>query len=404
MKARFRVTFTDGSVEELEAEGADQAKTEAKNRRFREIDPGGGMNVADRRSHGRTQVRTVEELKADEGRDDAGGRRDEREVETRDERERREQRERDERERSGRTGGHRGDYVGVILVAALALAGYLLERLLVESTGGVLSAGVLMLVSARGTAITATISALAAVTGDSLAVPHFPDTKKAWLLQVWADVQVAGTLRIRSPKMHDNVNGIRIDTIISDPAPMLPWGARQQLYSGDTLIVELAGSAVAGDEEFVCMLQYFEELSAQHSKLLPADQVLSRLRDTVTVENTITTVATGVYGGAEAINAEIDQFQHNDEYAILGYKVDTECAAIRYRAPDFANVGVGGPGIETEPELTADWFLRLSRAHNLPLVPTFNAANKASVLIDALQDENGADTTVTTFLGRLARA
>jgi len=359
MKARFRVTFKDGTIEELEAEGADQAKAEAKNRRFREVDPGGSSTVADLRASARTQVQSVVELVA------------------------------------GAAG-----YVLLVLTAAL---GYWLERTVSQATDGVLTAGVLMLVSAKGTAIGATLAALTAVSGDSLAVPHFPEPKKAWLLQVWADVQVAGTLRIRSPKMHDNVNGIRIDTTVSDLLPLLPWGPRQNIYSGDTMIVELAGSAVAGDEEFVCMLQYFEELSAQHAKLLTAEQVLSRMRDLLTVENTIATGTTGIYTGAEAINAEIDQFQHNDEYAILGFKTDVECAAVRWRAPDFANVGVAGPGIDSDPDILASWFLDLSRGYNLPLVPVFNAANKASVLIDALQDENGADVTVTTYLARLMK-
>lgn len=360
MKGRFEVKFKDGKTVELEAEGADAAKAAAKNQRYLELDPGGNLAVADRRAASATQVEYVRELAA---------------------------------------------RAGMFLLALLTgYAAHLLDQVFFPTAPGVLTAGVLMLVSAKGTAINTTIAALAAVAGDSLAVPHFPDSKSAWILQLWADVQAAGTLRIRSPKMHDNVNGIRIDTIASDPNPLLPWGARQRIYSGDTLNVELAGSATAGDEEFVCLLQYFEELSAQHSRLLSAEDVLRRMRDVVTVENTIATGTTGVYTGSEAINAEIDQFQHNDDYAILGYKVDAECAAIGYRAPDFANVRVGGPGIETEPELTGDWFLRLSRAHNLPLVPVFNAANKASVLVDALQDENGTDVTLTTYLARLTKA
>jgi hypothetical protein len=34
----------------------------------------------------------------------------------------------------------------------------------------------------------------------------------------------------------------------------------------------------------------------------------------------------------------------------------------------------------------------------------FNGSNKASVLVDAVQDENGADTTLTTYLARLRAA
>lgn len=261
----------------------------------------------------------------------------------------------------------------------------------------------LSLVSAKGTAINTTIAALTAVSGDSLAVPNFDVNKKAWILQVWADVQAVGTLRIRSPKMHDNVNGIRIDTVASDATPLLPWGFPVRIYPNDVLNVELAGSATAGDEEFVSMLQAFEDLPGQVGRLVSPDDVMRRMVHLITVENTITTPTTGIWGGAEAINAEIDQFQTDLEYAILGFKTDTECQGVGYRSPAWANTRVGGPGIETEPWLVSNWFSRISKEYSLPLIPVFAGSDKASVLIDVLIDENGADPTVTTYLAAMKR-
>ena len=255
-----------------------------------------------------------------------------------------------------------------------------------------------------GTAINTTIAPLTAASGDSLAVQNFALGKGAWLVQLWADVQAAGTLRVRSPKFHDNVNGIRIDTVASDPRPLLPWGALQPLYPNDNLIVELAGSATAGDIEYVVLLQYFDDLPGVQSRLFSWDQIKGRIDQLLTVENTIATGTGGGYTGAEAISAEIDQFQQGVDYALLGYKVDTECAAVGWRAIDFGNLRVGGPGEETEASLLSDWFVRLSIAYGKPMIPVFNGTNKASVLIDAVQDENGADTTVTTYLARLRAA
>lgn len=259
------------------------------------------------------------------------------------------------------------------------------------------------LVSAMGTAIGATIAALTAVTGDSLIVPSFDQNKKAWILQVWADVQVAGTLRIRAPQMHDNVNGIRIDTIISDVTPVLPWGVPSRIFPNQALNVELAGSAVAGDLEHVVMLQAYEELPGQMGRYLSPDDVVKRMVHLLTVENTITTGTTGAWTGSEAINAEIDQFQSEFDYAILGFKTDTECAGFGVKAPAWANTRIGGPGIETEPWLTSDWFLRLSRTYGMPLVPYFAGNDKASVLVDCLIDENGADPTFTIYLAALRK-
>lgn len=256
----------------------------------------------------------------------------------------------------------------------------------------------------QGTAINTALAALAPLAGDSLAVPNFAIGKGAWLCQLWADVQAAGTLRVRSPRFHDNVNGIRIDTIASDLAPMLPWGASQPLTPNDTLIVELAGSATGGDIEYVVLLEYFDEMPGVSGRFLTWDQVKGRTEQLLTVENTITTGATAAYAGSEAINAEIDQFQQGVDYAILGYKVDTEVPVIGYRAVDFGNLRVGGPGEETDPKFYSNWFAHLSVQYGKPMIPVFNGSNKASVLVDAAQDENGADTTLTTFLARLRAA
>jgi hypothetical protein len=256
-------------------------------------------------------------------------------------------------------------------------------------------------VTAQGTAIGATIAALTASAGDSFAIKSFDLSKKAYLLAAWADVQVAGTARVRSPKFHDNVNGIRYRTTIGDMKTFMPYGAKETLYPNDNLTVELAGSAVAGDLEYVSMLHYYEDLPGISARLLTRDQVLGRIDHLITVENTIATPTTGGYGGSQAINTTIDQFQTGADYAILGYKCNAAAAVIGWKCPEFGNLRVAGPGDASDFDLYCDHFMRLSLLTGLALVPVFNGQNKASVLIDAVQDENGADPIVTTFLAKL---
>lgn len=261
----------------------------------------------------------------------------------------------------------------------------------------------LELIGAGGTAIGATIAALTAATGDSLAVRAGASDKRIDLVQFWTDVQVAGTVRIRSARMHDNVQGIRADTVVSDLSPLMPPGLRQRLYPNDVIVAELGGSAVAGDVEYLLMLLLYEDLAGADAKFITPDELMRRAINVSAVENTIATGTTIAWGGAEAINAEFDQFHANGQYALVGYVVDTEAPAVAWRGPDTSNYRVGGPGIETQRELTADWFIRLSRALGVPLIPVFSAENKAGTLIDALQDENGADTTVTSFFVELSK-
>jgi len=360
MKAPHKVTFDDGTTETVEADNPDQAKQMAKAERVRRLNPGGTLSRADVSSHGSVKVSRVEEIV--------------------------------------RTTG------AIVLGLVAGYAMYVLMGLFPETGLHVQHAGVINTFAAAGTAINTTIAALTAVTGDSFQIPFFPEGKRAWILQMWADVQAAGTFRLRSPKFHDNVNGIRVDTVAGDLAPMLPFGVRVPLFPGDILIPELAGSATAGDIEYVVFLAYFEELAGQNMRGLTWDQLQSRILDVVTVENTIATGATAAWGGAEAINAEIDQFQARTDYAILGYMADTEASAIAYRGPDLGNMRVGGPAEPGIRHVTGEWFVRLAQRTGLPVIPVFNADNKAATFIDALQDENGADTTVTTVLARLKAA
>lgn len=261
----------------------------------------------------------------------------------------------------------------------------------------------LELIGAQGTAIGATLAALAAATGDSLAVRAASESKRIDLVQFWTDVQVAGTARIRSPRMHDNVQGIRVDTVISDLYPLMPWGAKQRLYSNDVLGVDLAGSAVAGDIEFVLLMLLYEDLGGANASFITVDELMRRAVNVMTVENTIATGATIAWAGSEAINAEFDQFHAGGSYALIGYVVDTEAPAVGWRGPNTSNYRVGGPGLETDRGVTVDWFIKLSKALNTALIPVISAENKAGTLIDALQDENGADTTVTAFFVELSK-
>ena len=258
------------------------------------------------------------------------------------------------------------------------------------------------LIAGQVTAPGAVLTALTMAGGTSRVVRNCDLTKQVRLLQSWVDVQAAGTWRIRSPKLHDNVQGIRLDTTISDVAPLLPWAGWQRLYPQDELTLELSGSAVGGDIESAAALIFYEDLPGANARLIGLDEIARRAVQIFTVENTLATGTAGGFSGEEAITAEFDLFKANTDYALLGYLVDTECGAVRWRGADIANLGIGGPGNETLRHVTAEWFVRLTRAYGMPFIPVFNSASKGGILLDALQDENGADVTVTSIFAELA--
>jgi hypothetical protein len=256
-------------------------------------------------------------------------------------------------------------------------------------------------VVSTGTAIGATLVPTTIAAGDSFTIKNAPLTSDVLLLNTWVDNQVAGMVRIRSPKFHDNVDAIRSRVQIGVLKPLLPMGAPQKLWPQDTEIVELAGSAVAGDIESVVQQIYYADLPGQAARLYTWDQIRPKIKHIVGVRVAITLGSTVGYNGARALNADVDLLQANTDYAVLGMTTDVECAAVCLRGPDTGNLRVSVPG---EPDLLEDtswWFRLLSFHYGLPLIPVINSANKGATLVDAVNDENGGTANVTIWLGLL---
>jgi hypothetical protein len=256
-------------------------------------------------------------------------------------------------------------------------------------------------VTSTGTAINTTLAATTIASGDSFTIKNAALTSDVWLLQAWVDNQAAGSVRIRSPKMHDNVEGIRTRVQSGVLKPLLPMGMPQRLIPQDTEIVELAGSATAGDIESVVQLIYYADLPGQAARLQTWDALKGRVKHITPVRVAITLGSSAGYNGARAINADVDLLQANTDYAVLGMTTDAECAAVCLRGPDTGNLRVSAPG---EPDLTEDtmwWFRELAWHYNLPLIPIINSANKGATLIDCVNDENGGTANVVVWLGML---
>jgi len=252
------------------------------------------------------------------------------------------------------------------------------------------------------TAPSTTLTALTMASGNSLTVRNTNNQGIVALIDAWADNQAAGILRIKSPRLHDNVQNIRLQIVASEVYPRLPKYLQQLLVSQDTLEVALSGSGTASDIETACMLLYYDDLPGVEARLIDNEELNRRMVNIMTVENTLALGTAGGYSGEEAINAEYDLMKANTDYALIGYLVSAECACVRWRGSDVGNLGVGGPGNETNAELTRSWFADLSLRTEIPMIPVFNSANKAGILIDGAQDENGADVTVQSIFAELA--
>jgi len=253
------------------------------------------------------------------------------------------------------------------------------------------------------------ISPLVMNAGNSATVRMADINSFAGIVQTWANFHNVGLWRIRSPRLHDNVQGIRyrIPAVMIDP--LIVPGIVQRVVPQDTLVLELQTGAGAGVIEQAAMLLYYNNLPGIAARFIGIPEMEKRTNNVWTTECSITPGVAGGYSGQQAINLNFDNFKANTDYALIGYTVDTPCTAVRFTGPDFGQMGIGGPGLISAAAatsgsrwFTARWFYQLTEELGINLIPVFNSANKFGTLVDIMQNNGGAAVVVTVYLHELA--
>jgi hypothetical protein len=249
------------------------------------------------------------------------------------------------------------------------------------------------------TAPGATLTAWTLPSGDSLSVRNTALDKKVYLLDSWFFNQAAGIARIRSAKLHDNVQGIRERIPGNSQAfPLQPNSYAQRIYPQDALIVEQSGSAVGGQIETGSLLVWYEDLIGVQANLVGPDEVMKRGIELFTQETVHAAGVAGGYSGAVALNSTIDLMKANEDYALIGYTCDTQICSVAWRGADSGNLRVSGPGNILLRQLTREWFWRLSQRSGLPCIPVFNSANKSAITVDVVNNQVAAVTENLTSI------
>lgn len=260
-------------------------------------------------------------------------------------------------------------------------------------------------VSGFATAPGAVFTPWTLATGDSLAVRAAVPGSNIWLVGAWAFNQVAGVMRVRSPRLHDNVQGIRMRipaSIVNQKIPNLRNGnAAQKLFTQDTLIVEHTGSAVAGQIETGSLLIWYDDVPGIAGRFISSAQLQKFGVNIMGQEVSITTGVAGGYSGSVAINSTNDNFKANTDYALVGGFVDTRIGSIGIKGIDTGNLRVSFPGEPTLQDFTVDWFPRLEQATGIPMIPVFNSQNKTGITVDGLGNQAAITTVVTLMMVEL---
>jgi len=260
-------------------------------------------------------------------------------------------------------------------------------------------------ISGAATAPGAVLTAWTVAAGNSLAIRSAPIDSQIFLIQKWAFNQVAGVLRVRSPRLHDNVQGIRSRINAANVEPLLinsgDGGVLQKLTTQDILTVEQSGSGVAGQIEGGSLLVYYNNIPQISARLIDQNALIKSGVNIIGQEVSITTGITVGYSGQVAINVTNDNFKANTDYALVGGMVDTRVECVRIQGIDSGNLGLGFPGEPTQRHVTSNFFARLSFSTGLPCIPVFNSANKTAILIDAFGNQAAITTVVTLYMVEL---
>jgi len=260
----------------------------------------------------------------------------------------------------------------------------------------------LEVVSGRATAPgVAAFVGLTPSTGNSFTVRNASFSAPIYLVSMWNKNNAAGELRLRSPKLHDNVRGLHFKCTANDPQPFLPDRFKQLLSPQDLLIFEIEGSAVGGQIELGAFLVYYTDLPGAAGRFISEQQLLDRTASMVSVRTTHAVGATGDYSGEVAFNSTDDLLKANTDYAVLGATLSANALLVGLRGPDTGNLRVAVPAHSTERQLTRHWFLTLSRFFQMPMIPVINSANKAGTLVDAVQDQAAAAVSADWTLAEL---
>jgi hypothetical protein len=248
------------------------------------------------------------------------------------------------------------------------------------------------------TAPSTTFTGLTMATGNTLTIRSANIGSQIFLTRSWAFNNAAGAFRIRSPRLHDNQQGIRMQVNATTPDPRYPaWGFMQGLIPQDVLVAEITGSATSGQIEQGALLVYYGDLPGVQARFCTPAQLTRWGVNMMGQYVPITAGSSGGYSGQVAVNSATgcDNWKANTDYALMGYTVDTACCAVRIQGVDSGNLGLGGPGLATVPELTENWFTWLSAYYGVPMIPIFNAANKNAILVDVAQNQGGAAVNIS---------
>jgi len=247
--------------------------------------------------------------------------------------------------------------------------------------------------------------AMTAASGQSFTVrAAATNTTPVNLVRVSGEFQDVGEIRIRSPRLHDDVNALRLLSEQTHFGNVLQGPFMQPLYSQDTLIVEafFEDIATVNHISVAYLTIMYDDVPGIAGNYRSWAEVAPNVKNLLSVPNVLTSSATaGQWGATAAMNATVDVFKANTLYALLGYVSLTAGGAFTIQGVDIGNLQVGGP-LTDLADRTRDYFVKLSEQTGRPCIPIINSQNKSTTNLQASDLGASGEFEVSTIWAELA--
>lgn len=244
------------------------------------------------------------------------------------------------------------------------------------------------------------LQAATAATGDSLSVRSFKDSAYASLENFVVQCTTPPKKgRILSPRLHDNVTGLTFTALENPTEFLLAAEISQQLYSADTLVVQL--DAAASSDTVAALFVYYSDLPGVNANLYTWDQIKGRIISIKPVEVDVTTSGTIGAWQDTLINTTENQLKANYEYAVLGFTESANLLCTALKGPATGNLRIGCPAASPTLRLT-DYFIFQSQQGSRPYIPVFNANDRAATYVSTAANTASVTSNVTMICAQLS--
>lgn len=253
------------------------------------------------------------------------------------------------------------------------------------------------------TAVVTTIT-FAADPSQSLQIRSANGSPCAYIIDAAAQVGGACDLTIHSPRMHDNVAGLKWRAQGALATPGLLEGLYQPMYSQDTPTVQGIFAAAPNAVENLTYSLYYPDLPGSAPLLASYAQVMAQAKQWWTPNggylgvrvSPVTSATAGQLGAGVAFTSTENNFKANSWYALLGWNNSVICASVVFQGTDTGNLKTGGPG-SLSPIETRRWFVHRDQVLGVPSIPVFNSANAAGTLVFANDIAGGTTIPIDLF-------